>query len=94
MALGKMAKLPKTCPKCNAINAWILVQYGRGSGPVSIKGCHPCHLDGWSEIQCKHCKVRIGGWTGKVLEGTFENGEHEAPYGGEHYQGCKFAPRN
>jgi hypothetical protein len=83
--------LPKVCPnaKCRAINAWTLVQYGRFSGPLTISGCHPCHVDGWSEIQCRHCGIRIGGWTGRILKG----GEHEPPYGGEHNAGCAFGPK-
>lgn len=80
---------PATCPRCKAIHPWIMVQYGRWPGRREIDG-HPCHVDGWSELKCKHCDLRLGAWTGNVLEGTFEEGAHEPPYGGEHRPGCKF----
>jgi hypothetical protein len=91
----KVNGLPKVCPNkdCRAINCWTLVQYGRFSGSRRVPGCHPCHVDGWSEIQCRNCGIRIGGWTGKVLTGSFDDGEHEAPYGGEHRGDCLYARR-
>ena len=50
-------------------------------------------MDGYSEIECLACGHRIGAWSEKVLKGTLKDGEHEAPYGETHRQGCKFAPR-
>jgi hypothetical protein len=89
----KVNGIPKVCPnkECRAINSWTLVQYGRWPG--NVPSGHPCHVDGWSEIMCNHCGMRIGGWSGRILNGTFDDGEHEAPYNGAHRPGCKFAPR-
>ncbi len=84
---------PKTCPDCRAVHPWIMVQYGRFSGTRKELSEHPCHMDGYSELQCGSCGARFGAFSGKRLAGTFEDGEHEAPYGDEHHQGCQFALR-
>lgn len=39
---------------------------------------HPNHYDGISEWECLGCKIRVGRWTGKVLD----EGESEPRYGG------------
>ena len=75
------------CGNCGSTQV-TLVQYGRGCGDLPQE--HLCHIDGWSEIRCTDCGARTGRWTGKVLKGTVEEGEHEPPYGGAHNPGCRF----
>lgn len=75
------------CGNCGSTQT-TMVQYGRGPGTLPQE--HSCHIDGWSEIKCTDCNTRTGRWTGNVLKGTFEDGEHEPPYGGKHRFGCKF----
>jgi len=59
------------CKKCKSKNI-ILVEYGLIDRPDADK----YYYDGWSEYECRDCKVRIGRWS----DATLKEGELETKY--------------
>jgi hypothetical protein len=49
------------CKKCKSNNV-VMVEY-------------PSLYDGWIEMVCQNCKIRVGRWSGKILA----DNEHENP---------------